>query len=158
MSETKYRTICNIPDAEGKPCGCVIALTDGIKIPKGGEEPARKTLQFIDLINSHIKNKHPDVAKASERTDMFFVGFLRLARTISEDPNVQPFITEFAQYLQLLVCFPASDDFILGLVGKMEFTMDDPQRQKVIDGMRVLRDFILRRVKVELPQNLTPAA
>jgi hypothetical protein len=142
----KYTTRCNIPDAEGHPCGQEIVITPGLDVPEIGAVPAPKTKVFVQAIVSHMMKKHPPLAALAMNSMEQFLAYFTIGFTQSQDPGVLTFMALFAEHLAKLSTIPVTDQMIVELVTRMGLAMEDPQRQKIIEAMGYVRDFQLRRV------------
>lgn len=122
----KFTTYCNIPDAEGKPCGAAIVVTNGILAPEVGASPQDKTKQFVQTIVGHLMKKHPGHALHAMNTMEQFLAFTSVGFTHTDDPGALSFMAHFAEYLCKISTLPVSDDMIVELVTRMGLTMEDP--------------------------------
>lgn len=154
-SKQKYTTYCNIPDAEGKPCGQSIVVTSGILAPGVGESPQDKTKQFVQTIVGHLMKKHPGHAQHAMNTMEQFLAFTSVGFTQSDDPGAMSFMAHFAEYLCRISTLPVSDDMIVELVTRMGLTMEDPQRQKIIEAITYVRNFQIRKLTPQSPAKST---
>jgi hypothetical protein len=153
----KYITRCNVPIEDpgspgGKrPCGAEIVITAGIKPPELGEAPETKTKAFVQAIVGHLMKKHPPLAAAAMNMMEQFLAFQVVGFTMSADPGCVQFMASFADALCRMSTLPVSDRAIEEVVAMMGFTMDDPQRSKVIQAMQYVRNFQLRKIAQQQP-------
>jgi hypothetical protein len=150
-TKQKFTTYCNIPDAEGHPCGAAIAVTTGILAPEIGASPQDKTKSFVQAIVGHMQKKHPGHCQHALNTMEQFLAFTSVGFTQTEDPGALSFMAHFAEYLCKISTLPVSDDMIVELVTRMGITMEDPQRQKLIEAITYVRNFQLRKITPQSP-------
>jgi hypothetical protein len=148
----KYTTHCNVPiedpDSPGgrRPCGMEIVYTPGIKPPELGEVPEAKTKAFVQAIVGHLMKKHQPLAAVSMNMMEQFLAYSVVGLTQSDDPGVVQFMAAFADYLCKLSTLPVTNEMIVELVTRMGLTMEDPQRQKIIEAMQYVRNFQVRKI------------
>ena len=143
----RYVTYCNIPDENTKdPCGAQIVVTSGIEVPEIGLPPASNTKKYVEAIVGHMMKKHAGACQFALNSMEQFLAFVSLGFVRSEDPACAMFQHQFAQHLAQMSALPITDNAIYELVTQMGFTMEDPQREKVIGALRYVRDFQLRKM------------
>lgn len=142
----KYQTVCKIPLEDGARCGHVIVTAPEMKVPEIGSPTDEKVKTFVQAIVAHMMKKHPQFAGTLMNVWEQFLGFSALGFTDSEDPNVPLFMAQYSAYLASISIVTVSDEALETLVGRMDFTMDDPRRAQVVQGMKYLRDFMSRKV------------
>ena len=145
-SQIKYRTVCKILLEDGARCGHVIVTAPEMKVPEIGSPTDEKVKVFVQAIAGHMMKKHPQLAAMMMNTWEQFLGHQALCFTDSEDPNVPLFMVQYSAYLASVSIVTVSDEALETLVGQMDFTLEDPRRAQVIQGMKYLRDFMSRKV------------
>lgn len=154
----KYTTRCNIPDAEGHPCGQEIVITPGLDVPEIGAVPAPKTKAFVQAIVGHMMKKHPPLAALAMNSMEQFLAFFVMGFTQCEDPGALTFMALFAEHLCKISTIPVTDQMIVELVTRMGLTMEDPQRQGMIGALTYVRNFQLRKIGSQGPLDIPQAA
>lgn len=143
MSEPKYKYICRIPGPDRKPCGKLVCEAPAMILPQINAEPDKHAKQVVEAISNHLMRKHSIGFWGDWQQ---FLGYMCLGTIESEDAAVTQFLAQFAARLCQVSCIRITDDQIIGQVAALGFTMDDPQRSKVIEAMKQLRDVVSRRI------------
>jgi hypothetical protein len=157
----KYTTYCNIPDAEGHPCGMAIVVTPGILVPEIGNPPQEKTKQYVQAIVGHLMRKHAAHGQHALNTMEQFLAYTVVGFSQTEDPGALAFMAHFAEYLCRISTIPVTDQMIEELVARMGMTMEDPMRPKIIEAITYVRNFQLRKLPTNSPSEspeLSPVA
>lgn len=145
-SQIKHQTICKISLEDGARCGHVIVTAPEMKVPEIGLPTDEKVKAFVQAIAGHMMKKHPQLAAIMMNTWEQFLGHQALCFTDSEDPNVPLFMAQYSAYLASISIVTVSDEALETLVGRMDFTLDDPRRAQVIQAMKYLRSIMSRQV------------
>jgi hypothetical protein len=145
MAQPKMKYICQIPE-----CGKEICQAPPMTIPGINADPDKNAKQVVEAISNHLMRKHQIGFWGDWQQ---FLGYMNLGTVRSDDPAVSQFMAQFAARLCAVSCIRVSDDQIVSLVAQMGFTMEDPMRLKVIEGMRRLRDVVSRQIPLEVPRS-----
>ncbi len=144
----EYQTICKLPLEDGARCGHVIASNKkgAIELPALGSAPSDRAKNLVQAIIGHMMKKHPaQLAATMMNLAEQFIGYQALTFTECQEPGVPAFLNQFAAHLASISIVPVSDESLETIIGRMNFTQEDPRRAEVLAGMKYLRDFMSRR-------------
>ena len=143
--EQKYRTYCNIP-VDGHPCGQEIVIAPAMNVPTLGMESDDKAKALVRAVVAHLVKKHPPLGAATMALWEQYLGYIALGFTQSEDANIAEYMAKYAAHLCQIATVPVTDNMIVEMVTRMGYTMEGPQREKIIAGIKYVRDFSTRKI------------
>lgn len=140
-SALKYTTKCRIKDAiSGQPCGHQI-VDHALNVAIVGKPDARLQ-NFIGALMKHVEKKHPGAWMQLQGMWHHFLGFLILGQFETEDPAIIQSVQGFGAVLRDIVKLPPIPDAdIEGATAALGFTMEDPNRQNVIQALKNVRAY-----------------
>jgi hypothetical protein len=152
-----YPTKCRLPLKDGTPCK--FTLTDApMNIPVIGEQPDSRILRYMEALMKHVAKKHPEAFTLANLHGQMFFGYLTTGNFEVIDPAMIDMRKKFEDTLRRYATPAAvTDQEIESALAAMQFTMEDPQRDKVKFAMQHLRDYYEGKVQLQ-PQSplITP--
>jgi hypothetical protein len=134
-----YTTKCKL-QKNGGPCGFPI-IDHPMNVEIVGQPDAR-VQRFIGVLMSHLQKSHKEAWITMQATSQQFFGWLALTAFDSPDPNIQGAQKFVANSLRRMLCGPmVTDGEIESFVGALPLTMEDPNRQHVLNAIRHMRDY-----------------
>ena len=135
-----YPTKCKLPLKDGTPCKFI--LTDApMSVPVIGEQPDARVLRYMEALMKHVAKKHPEAFTLANMHGQMFFGYLTTGNFEVYDPAMIDMRRKFEDQLRRYATAHAvTDDEIESALAAMQFTMEDPQRDKVKFAMQHLRD------------------
>lgn len=152
-----YPTKCRLPLNDGTPCKFTL-IDAPMSIPVIGEQPGSRILRYMEALMKHCSKKHPEAFTLANVHGQMFFGYLTTGNFTVIDPAIIEMRKQFENQLRRYATPAAvTDDEIESALGAMQFTMEDPQRDKVKFAMQGLRDYYEGRAPVP-PQSplITP--
>lgn len=135
-------TRCILSLENGQPCGHIFKHYPIDAAPIVGQSKNKTVKEFVLKLMEHLQKVHPQNAAAIFLIGQNVMGFLALRGYETQDAALLAAQQEIARYLRGMTRIVITDDEITTAVAKLGFTMEDPQRQPVIDAMKHMRDYL----------------
>ena len=149
-----YPTKCRLLDKDGKPCK--FTLVDSPLSVEIIGQPDARVQRYISELMKHAAKKHPEASQLAMLHGQFFMAYLTLGNYEASDPAILQTRKKFEDQLRRYATPHAvTDDEIESALGAMQFTLEDPQREKVKFALQHLRDYY--EGKPQIPENPTAA-
>ena len=149
LSQLTYTTRCKLFSAKKGsngsapvPSPCGFNVTDSPMNVEIIGQPDARAQRFIGVLMKHLNEKHPEAAQVLNSTVAHFAGWLAITAFDTPDPRFADAKQKVEYGLRRMVCGPeVSDSDIETVLGRLEFSQDDPHLKGVQFELQNLRDY-----------------